>query len=177
MNFFERQAAAPRTSSRLDVLFALPVAGIEFAIDAEAFLANGAGADAEPGEIGALLDFTTLLTLGVWERRWTWMRPLIWWPGPLLAGLIVAPWFIAISVETSGRFFFDMMFGDIGPKLVSGDDGHFALPGYHLFLLPFLIFPATYALPAAARLAWETMRAPRVDSASVRATLTHAVAR
>ena len=117
------------------------------------------------GPVAPLVAALTLLTLGLWERRWTWMRPLIWWPGPLLAALIVAPWFIAISVETSGRFFFDMMFGDIGPKLVSGDDGHFALPGYHLFLLPFLIFPATYALPAAARLAWETMRAPRVDKA------------
>src|SRR5688572_19806863 len=65
MNFFERQAAARRTSSRLVVLFALAVAGIVFAIDAAAFLAYGAGADAEPGEIGALLVFTTLLTLGV----------------------------------------------------------------------------------------------------------------
>jgi len=81
-----------------------------------------------------------------------------------MAALIVAPWFIAISVETSGRFFLDMMFGDIAPKLVSGDEGHFALPGYHLFLLPFLIFPATYALPAAARLAWETARSPRNDT-------------
>lgn len=116
------------------------------------------------GPVAPLVAVLTLLTLGLWERRWAWMRPLIWWPGPLLAALIVAPWFIAISVETSGRFFFDMMFGDIAPKLVSGDEGHFALPGYHLFLLPFLIFPATYALPAAARLAWETARAPRNDT-------------
>lgn len=117
------------------------------------------------GPVAPLIALLTLLPLGLWERRWTWMRPLIWWPGPLLAALIVAPWFIAISAETSGRFFFDMMFGDIAPKLVSGDEGHFALPGYHLFLLPFLIFPATYALPAAARLAWETARAPRNDTA------------
>ncbi len=117
------------------------------------------------GPVAPLVALLTLGALGLWERRWTWMRPLLWWPGPLLAALIVAPWFIVISVETSGRFFFDMMFGDIAPKLASGDDGHFALPGYHLFLLPFLIFPATYALPAAARLGWETLRAPRNDEA------------
>ena len=117
------------------------------------------------GPVAPLVALLALVALGLWERRWAWMRPLLWWPGPLLAALIVAPWFIAISLETSGRFFFDMMFGDIAPKLASGDDGHFAIPGYHLFLLPFLIFPATYALPAAARLAWETVRAPRTDEA------------
>ena len=117
------------------------------------------------GPVAPLVAALTLLTLGVWERRWTWMRRLIWWPGPLLAALIVAPWFIAISLETSGRFFFDMMFGDVAPKIARGDEGHFAIPGYHLFLLAFLIFPATYALPAAGRLAWETVRAPRADAA------------
>lgn len=117
------------------------------------------------GPVTPLVALLSLVTLGLWERRWAWMRPLIWWPGPLVAALIVAPWFVAISLETSGRFFFDSMFGDIARKLVSGDDGHFAIPGYHLFLLPFLIFPATYALPAAARMAWETVRAPRADAA------------
>lgn len=116
------------------------------------------------GPVAPLVALLTLVTLGLWEKRWRWMKPLLWWPGPLLAAAIVAPWFIAISLETSGRFFFDMMFGDIAPKIASGDEGHFALPGYHLFLLPFLIFPATYALPAAARLGWETIRAPRNDA-------------
>jgi 4-amino-4-deoxy-L-arabinose transferase-like glycosyltransferase len=53
------------------------------------------------------------------------------------------------------------MIGDIAPKITNGE----ALPGFHLFLLPFLIFPATYALPAAARLGWGAMRAPRGDDA------------
>lgn len=117
------------------------------------------------GPVAPLVALLTLVTLGLWEGRWRWMRALLWWPGPVLAVAIVAPWFVAISLETSGRFFFDMMFGDIAPKITSGDEGHFALPGYHLFLLAFLIFPATYALPAAARLSWETLRAPRNDDA------------
>jgi 4-amino-4-deoxy-L-arabinose transferase-like glycosyltransferase len=49
--------------------------------------------------------------------------------------------------------------------LAGGHEGHFALPGFHSFLLPFLIFPAAYALPAAARLVFEAMRAPRSDQA------------
>ncbi len=66
MNFFERQAAARRTSTRLVVLFVLAVFGIVFAVDFAAWLAyGGAGADHEPGEIGALLVFSTLATVGV----------------------------------------------------------------------------------------------------------------
>ncbi len=116
------------------------------------------------GPVAPLLAGLALAALAFWERRAVWMRPLLWWPGPLLAVLIVAPWSIAISLQTDGRFFFDMIFGDLAPKLVSGQEGHFALPGYHLFLLPFLIFPAAYALPAAVRLGWETVRAPRADA-------------
>ncbi len=116
------------------------------------------------GPVTPLVAGLTLAALAVWERRAKWMRPLLWWPGPLLALLIVAPWSIAIWLQTNGAFFFEMIFADLAPKLVSGHEQHFALPGYHLFLLPFLIFPATYALPAAARLGWEAVRAPRNDS-------------
>lgn len=113
------------------------------------------------GPVAPLVAALTLATLAIWERRAAWMKPLLWWPGPLLAAAIIAPWSIAIATETQGRFFFDMLFGDIAPKLISGQEGHFALPGYHLFLLPIMIFPATYALPAALRIVWDTIRARR----------------
>jgi 4-amino-4-deoxy-L-arabinose transferase-like glycosyltransferase len=111
------------------------------------------------GPVAPLVAALTLGALTAWERRAAWMKPLAWWPGPLLAFIIVAPWSIAISLETDGRFFSGMVLGDLLPKLVGGHEDHFALPGYHLFLLPFLIFPLTYALPAAARLAFRTVRA------------------
>lgn len=120
------------------------------------------------GPVTALVVALTLAALGLWERRVRWMAPLLWWPGPLAALLIVAPWAIAISDATSGRFFGGMFFGDIAPKLLGGDDGHYAPPGYHLLLLPFLIFPAAYALPAAGRLGWSALRAPRSDAAQAR---------
>jgi len=117
------------------------------------------------GPVAPLVAVLTLATLAAWERRASWMKPLLWWPGPALALLIVAPWSLLISVQTDGRFFLDMFFGDIAPKLLSGHEDHFALPGFHTFLLPFLIFPATYALPAAARLVWGAARASRTDEA------------
>jgi Zn-dependent protease with chaperone function len=57
MNFFERQAAARRTSTRLVVLFALAVIGIVAAVDLAVFLAFGGGSGG--------LAFTTLLTLAI----------------------------------------------------------------------------------------------------------------
>jgi Zn-dependent protease with chaperone function len=64
MNFFEHQAAARRTSTRLVVLFALAVAGIVIAVDLAAYVAFG-GVGADPGEGGALLVFTSLLTMAI----------------------------------------------------------------------------------------------------------------
>lgn len=115
------------------------------------------------GPVAPLAAGLTLSALALWERRAAWMKPLAWLPGPLLAIAIVAPWSLAIATETQGRFFFDMFVGDIASKLISGQEGHFALPGYHLILLPIMIFPATYALPAVVRIAWDTIRAPRGD--------------
>lgn len=116
------------------------------------------------GPITPMVALLTLASLGLWERKWAWMKPLAWWPGPLLAVLIVAPWMIAIDQATDGRFFAEAIAGDLAPKVAGGQEGHFAAPGYHLALLAFLIFPASYALPMAARLAWRTYKAKRADA-------------
>ena len=60
MNFFEQQAAAKRTSTRLVVLFAMAVIGIVFAVDVAALLAFGHG-----GNVAGLLVFSTLATLAI----------------------------------------------------------------------------------------------------------------
>jgi Zn-dependent protease with chaperone function len=65
MNFFEHQAAARRASTRLVVLFAMAVAGIVLAVDFAAFVAFGGGAHRQPGEVGALLTFSTFATLAI----------------------------------------------------------------------------------------------------------------
>jgi|CXWL01.1.fsa_nt_gi 4-amino-4-deoxy-L-arabinose transferase-like glycosyltransferase len=115
------------------------------------------------GPVTPLVAVLTLVTLGAWTGRWAWMKPLAWWPGPLIAAAIVAPWMIAINQATDGRFFIEAIGGDLAPKVAGGQEGHFAWPGYHLALLAFLIFPASYALPMAARLGWRTIKAPRAN--------------
>ncbi|MGO4552479.1 M48 family metallopeptidase [Lysobacter sp. 2RAF19] len=65
MNFFERQAAARRNSSRLVLLFALAVVGIVCAVDFAAWLAFGIGTRGESGSAAPLLFVCSVLTLGV----------------------------------------------------------------------------------------------------------------
>lgn len=115
------------------------------------------------GPITPLVAAFTLGALYAWERKAAWMKPLLWWPGPLLALAITAPWFITINIATEGRFFSELLSNEIGPKLIGTDHAHGGLPGYYLLLLPLLIFPATYALPAAARISFAAIRAPRGD--------------
>lgn len=116
------------------------------------------------GPIAPLAAALTLGALAIWERKAAWMKPLAWWPGPLIALAIAMPWLIAIGVATDGRFYAELFAHELGPKIAGLDHSHGGAPGYFLLWLPLLIFPATYALPAAARLGLGAIRAPRDDA-------------
>ncbi|MFT3727492.1 MAG: hypothetical protein QM759_06700 [Terricaulis sp.] len=88
----------------------------------------------------------TLATLFVWERRAAWMRPLLWWPGIIVAAAVAVMSFASGVIHTGNDLRFDA--------------AHMTPPGYFLVLLPLLLFPATYALPAALRLSIDAIRAP-----------------
>jgi len=77
-----------------------------------------------------------------------WLKPLAFWPGPVLALLIVLPWLVAVQIATDGAFLREALGEDMGPKLVSGAEGHWGPPGYHLLALPIAFFPAVFFLPA-----------------------------
>jgi 4-amino-4-deoxy-L-arabinose transferase-like glycosyltransferase len=115
------------------------------------------------GPIAPMIAALTIVPLGVWERRGRWLKPLGWWPGPLLMLAIVLPWMIAIYQATDGRFFAQAIGHDLGSKVSGGSEGHAGLPGYHTLLLPLLTFPAAFALAYAARLGWRALGAPRAD--------------
>jgi 4-amino-4-deoxy-L-arabinose transferase-like glycosyltransferase len=89
--------------------------------------------------------------LVIWERRLNWVLPLLWWPGPVAAALLVLPWLIAVEIATGGAFIREAFLGDLGPKMVSGHESHGAPPGVHLALLPILFAPAMLTLPAGLR--------------------------
>ncbi len=104
---------------------------------------------------GPLLPMIIVLcfvTLALWERKISWMKPLTFWLGPLLFLAIILPWGILIWKATDGKFFTDAIGGDLGNKLKGGQETHGGWPGYYalttwlafwpacLFLLPGLAF-------------------------------------
>jgi 4-amino-4-deoxy-L-arabinose transferase-like glycosyltransferase len=115
------------------------------------------------GPITPLIVGLAIGALVLWERRARWAAALTWWPGPALLVVIALPWLVAIAIVTQGAFFADAIGNDLAPKLAGGDEGHGSPPGYHLVLLPFLIFPATLALPAAGRLIWGAAQTARTE--------------
>ncbi|MBI3437757.1 MAG: hypothetical protein HY054_03735 [Proteobacteria bacterium] len=103
--------------------------------------------------LAPLILVLAITALIVWERRASWLRPLLWWPVFMPSALILAANFaIGGTIWTSLHLL----------------TRHLQLPGFHTLLLPLLIFPATYALPAAARLVIEAVRAPRANAAPFR---------
>lgn len=105
------------------------------------------------GPVTPMIAGLTVAVLLVWERRMSWLKPLFFWPGPLLAVLMVLPWLISIQIATEGNFLREALGDDLGPKLVSADERHGGPVGYHLAMLPLAFFPAVlFLIPGLTRL-------------------------
>jgi 4-amino-4-deoxy-L-arabinose transferase-like glycosyltransferase len=93
----------------------------------------------------------TLLVLLVWDRQWRWLgklKPL--WGIPLTI-LIVAPWLIAIALQSHGAFYQQSLGHDFGAKLAGGQESHGEPPGYYMLLTIATLWPATlFVIPAVA---------------------------
>ncbi|WP_420434098.1 ArnT family glycosyltransferase [Hyphobacterium sp.] len=98
------------------------------------------------GPVTPMIAGLAIIALVAWERRIEWLKPLLFWPGPVMAALIVLPWIISIEIATGGNFLFGAFLDDLAPKLSSGDEGHGGWPGYHLLLLPVLSIPFGFFL-------------------------------
>ncbi|MEQ1617918.1 MAG: hypothetical protein ABL883_06195 [Terricaulis sp.] len=103
------------------------------------------------GAAPLIIASAALLVLGLWERRGRWMAPLLW-PPLALAVLTALSWAAANALSAHA-----VVPSQTAPGLP-------APPSYHLFLLSFLLFPASYALPAAARLAFGALRGAPSDN-------------
>ena len=106
------------------------------------------------GPVTPMVAGLALIVLFAWERKARWMKPLLFWPGPLLAIAMVLPWLISIQIATDGGFLRQAIGDDLAPKLAGAAERHGGVFGYHLLLLPLLFFPAIlFLVPGAGRLA------------------------
>jgi 4-amino-4-deoxy-L-arabinose transferase-like glycosyltransferase len=114
------------------------------------------------GPIAPMVCGLTTLWLTIADRKrgppsWLWsLRPRI---GLALLLAIVLPWFIAIGLATHGRFFVQSVGGDLAGKLAASDDAHAAPFGFHLVLLPLLMFAGGAAALCAVPSIWRNRRA------------------
>jgi 4-amino-4-deoxy-L-arabinose transferase-like glycosyltransferase len=90
----------------------------------------------------------TFAAVSLWDRDWRWLKSLRPALGIALAVLLVAPWAIAIGIESHGAFYQQSLGHDFANKIIGGQESHGALPGYFLLLSSLTLWPATLlALP------------------------------
>ncbi|MEC8007342.1 MAG: glycosyltransferase family 39 protein [Pseudomonadota bacterium] len=94
------------------------------------------------GPLAPVVIATTVVALGLVERRWAWLRPLLYGPAMVLAAVIALPWYVAISVVSDGAFLAQAVGRDLVPKLTGGVESHGAWPGYYLALTAVMAWPA-----------------------------------
>ncbi len=107
------------------------------------------------GPLAPFVSLLTIVSLGIWDRKWQWLRGLRPLPGVLLLLVMVLPWTVAVWKATDGSFFRDAFSEDFFPKLVSGQESHGAPPGYYLLLLIVAFWPASLFLGFSCGHAWK----------------------
>ncbi|TLY64012.1 MAG: phospholipid carrier-dependent glycosyltransferase [Gammaproteobacteria bacterium] len=118
---------------------------------------------------GWLVPAMALLTLIVWERRWSELRRWELYAGLALQGLIIGPWVLAVARSEHGAdalraLFWNNVVGRFtridSPAALDYTLGHRNAPGKYLFELPFYLLPWTPVVAAALVHAWRRVREP-----------------
>ncbi|MGG5810167.1 ArnT family glycosyltransferase [Falsiroseomonas sp. CW058] len=110
------------------------------------------------GPIGPAVPLLAGLTLAAADRAWRngapWLRALRpAWGVPLMLAA-AAPWFVAVSIATEGRFITDALGGDMLGKVGGADENHWGPPGYYLATFGLSAFPAAFLVLRALPGAW-----------------------
>lgn len=116
---------------------------------------------------GWLVPAVALLTLIVWERRWSELRRWELYAGFALQALIITPWLLAVARSAHGAealrtLFWNNVVGRFtrvaSPAGLDYTSGHHNAPGRYLLELPLYLLPWTLVVAAALRRAWTRAR-------------------
>ena len=100
------------------------------------------------GPIGPIVPLLAGITLAVADKAWRngapWLRVLHpGWGLPLMV-MAAAPWFVAVTIATEGRFLADAIGGDMLSKVGGADENHWGPPGYYALTFGVAAFPAAF---------------------------------
>lgn len=132
----------PRASAGLAALFWL-------------FLALGVMAK---GPITPLVAALTALALSLATRNWRWLRSLRPLLGVAIVLGVVGPWVVAVGQCVGWSDYLSLIYDETIGRGLSARESHWGPPGYHLVLLPLMLWPGSLAtaigVHRAVRLGW-----------------------
>jgi len=116
------------------------------------------------GPIGPIVPLLAGLTLIAADRAWRagapWLRALRpGWGVPLML-LGAAPWFVAVTIATEGRFIIEAVGGDMLGKVGGAGENHWGPPGYYILTFGIAAFPAAFLVLRALPGAWANRLQP-----------------
>lgn len=106
------------------------------------------------GPITLMVVGLAAFVLSAWARSARWLLATRPGWGSLLALAIVAPWLVAIAVESGGSFFRDSFGADMLSKVGQASNTHWGPPGFHTALFFVVAWPAATFLALAAPWLW-----------------------
>lgn len=88
-----------------------------------------------------LFVFSLLQRNNYFKQIWSWL-------GLLSFLVITLPWFIAITIKSSGVFWYESVVFDLFNKLKSGQESHGFPPGYYFILIFIFFWPGSIFFPS-----------------------------
>lgn len=110
------------------------------------------------GPVVAMVSFSTILVLVIWDRRARWLLNLRPAWGVLITLAIALPWYVAIGVLTDGDFYARSIGRNFAGKIGSGDQNHGGPPGYHLIAFILFFWPGWWLAARGVPYAWRERR-------------------
>lgn len=126
---------------------------------------------------GWLVPALALLSVIVWERRWSELRRWELYAGLVLQALVIGPWLLAVAGSAHGAdalrtLFWNNLVGRFthitSPAELDYTTGHHNAPAKYLFELPLYLLPWTLVVAAALWRAWTRVRDPGVSGSAWR---------
>ncbi|AFX98991.1 dolichyl-phosphate-mannose-mannosyltransferase family protein [Candidatus Endolissoclinum faulkneri L2] len=114
------------------------------------------------GPIITLVLGTTITFWCLWNNNRELLQRLYWISGIVLNVVIVAPWIIAISMNSGTSFLEESIGHALLGKITRGDDHHGAPPGYHMLLFFLVFWPCSALGAGTAIFAWTRRISPDI---------------